>query len=49
MDWIQLDKDRVQSSSGFCLHCNETSVSTKGGRFLEELTDHQFRKKNCSI
>jgi hypothetical protein len=35
VDWIQMDEDRKGSVVGFCVHGNESSVSIKGGDFLD--------------
>jgi hypothetical protein len=33
---------------GSCEHGNEPSGSIKGGEFLDRLSDHKIRKKDCA-
>jgi hypothetical protein len=32
----------------FCKHCNESSGSIKGGKFINQLSDHQLVKKDSA-
>lgn len=39
---------RIRSRGGPYEHCNEPLDSTKGGKFLDEITDYQILKKNST-
>jgi hypothetical protein len=47
VDWMYLAQDRDQWP-GFCGHGNEPSVSIKGGKFLNWLSDCQLLMKICA-